>query len=166
MKRVLTLISLSLVLILLVANVSMAAEEQTVTVNPFGLLFGIFNATYEKSLHHQNSFLINGSYLSWEILGDKITAFGVGGGYRQYLGGEDFSGFFGQGTAGVVFASAPGVSTTGANVVGLVGFKWIFNHGFTVEAGAGGQMIFGKLEGYSSWSGFSPALMLSLGYSW
>jgi hypothetical protein len=165
MKKV-SILLLTLVLMLLVANVSMAAGDQTVTVNPFGLLFGIFNGTYEKSLGNQNSFLISGSFYSWELLGDRITGLGVGGGYRMYFGDEDFSGFFGQGTAGVSFVNAPGVSATGFDLGALAGFKWLFNQGFTVEAGAGANILFAKLEGYDTFGGFSPALQLSLGYTW
>ena len=91
---------------------------------------------------------------------------GVGGGYRAYLGEGDFSGFFGQGMAGISFVKAPAVNTTVFNASGLCGFKWIFNHGFTVEAGAGASVIFGELEGYTGFGGFSPTLLLSLGYTW
>lgn len=144
----------------------MAADDQTVTVNPFGLLLGMLNGVYEKSLGNQNSFLVAGNYISYELLGNKISGLGIGGGYRSYLGEEDFSGFFAQGTAGVSFVKAPGVSTTAFDVSALAGFKWIYKHGFTVEAGAGVGMTFGKLEGYAEFGGFSPKLLLSLGYTW
>lgn len=74
--------------------------------------------------------------------------------------------FFGQGTVGINYVTAPEVSTTAFNVGALAGFKWLYNHGFTVEAGAGATMMFGSLEGYASFGGFSPALHLSLGYTW
>lgn len=164
--RKVCILFLALILVLLMANVSMAAGDQTVMVNPLGLLFGIFNGVYEKSLGDQNSFLVSGNYFSWELLGDKLTGLGVGGGYRMYLGDEDFSGFFGQGTAGVSFVKAPEVSSTAFDVGALVGFKWLFNHGFTMEAGAGATMLFGSIEGYDSFGGLSPALQFSLGYTW
>mgnify|MGYP000999248713 CR=1 FL=1 len=91
MKKV-SIILLALILTLLCANLSMAAGDQSVTVNPFGLLFGQLN----------------------------------------------------------------GIS-------GLAGFKWLFDQGFTVEAGAGVNMVFGNVEGYN---GLGPALALSLGYTW
>ena len=165
MKKV-SILLLTLVFILLLANVSMAADDQTVTVNPFGLLFGVFNGVYEKSLGNQNSFLVSGSFLSWELLGDKITGMGAGCGYRAYFGEEDFHGFFGQGTVGVSYVTAPEVSSTAFDVGALVGFKWLYDHGFTVEAGAGAAMVFGELEGYDNFGGFAPALHLSLGYTW
>ena len=165
MKKVLTTISLSLMLLLLVASVSVAAE-QSVTVNPFGLLVGTLNGTYEKSLNNHNSFLIGGTFYSWTLSGDNVTALGASAGYRKYMGDEDFSGFFGQGAAGISFASAPEVSTTVFKVTGLVGYKWLFDQGFTVEAGIGGNYIIGELEGYASFGGFIPSILLSLGYSW
>lgn len=151
--------------ILLTANVSMAAD-QTVTANPLDLLVGALNGAYEKSLGNYNSFLVSGSYYSWTLLSDKITGIGGGVGYRHYLGDEEFNGFFGQGSAGVVFASALGVSTTAFDVGGLAGYKWIFGEGFTLEAGAGASFVLGTLKGYPGFGGFSPTIMLSLGYSW
>lgn len=164
MKKV-SIILLALIVTVLFANISMAAEDKSFTVNPFGLLVGSFNGTYEKSLGNQGSFLVSGSFLSWNISGDNITGIGVGGGYRKYLGDEEFSGFFVQGNGDVAFVKAPEESITAFGVGGLGGFKWIYNNGFTLELGAGGYMMFGTLEGYS-FGGFSPSLALSLGYTW
>ncbi|HBT17887.1 MAG TPA: hypothetical protein DEB05_13145 [Firmicutes bacterium] len=162
MKKV-SIILLALILTLLCANLSMAAGDQSVTVNPFGLLFGQLNGQYEKSLGNQGSFLVNGSYISLSYNEKKITGIGVGGGYRKYLGDEKFSGFFAQGTGNVYFVSIPDDSSTIFGISGLAGFKWLFDQGFTVEAGAGVNMVFGNVEGYN---GLGPALALSLGYTW
>ena len=133
MKKV-SIILLALILTLLCANLSMAAGDQSVTVNPFGLLFGQLNGQYEKSLGNQGSFLVNGSYISLSYNEKKITGIGVGGGYRKYLGDEKFSGFFAQGTGNVYFVSIPDDSSTIFGISGLAGFKWLFDQGFTVEA--------------------------------
>lgn len=165
MKKLLVVL-ITLLLIVLFTNVTMAAQEQTVTVNPFGLLLGTLNAQYERPIGNEASLLVNGSFLSWELLDDRITGIGVGAGYRKYLGDDDFKGLFGQGVASVNFVSAPDISATAFSIEGLAGFKWIYDQGFTVEAGGGARMMFGKLEGYSGFGGFSPILALSLGYTW
>lgn len=64
-----------------------------------------------------------------------------------------------------VSVSAPGTSATGFGLQGLCGFKWVFDMGFTVEAGAGAAFITAKMEGYS-FGGFGPTLRLALGYTW
>ena len=73
------------------------AAEQSVTVNPFGLLVGTLNGTYEKSLNNHNSFLIGGTFYSWTLSGDNVTRWEQVPVIVRYMGDEDFSGFFGQG---------------------------------------------------------------------
>jgi len=158
MKKI-TSILLTLVLILSFASVSMAAD-QTITVNPLGLMGGVLNAQYEKPLGNLNSLLLSAGFVNVGV----VSGFEVGAGYRKYLKGER-SGLFAEGDVSFVSVSAPGTSATGFAIQGLCGFKWVSDKGFTVEAGAGGSYITAKMEGYT-FGGFGPALRLALGYTW
>ena len=159
MKRIATVL-LALVLILSFASVSMAAGDQTITVNPLGILSGVINAQYEKPTGDLSSLLLSGGFVS---IG-SVSGFEVGAGYRKYLG-EERSGLFAEGSVAFVSVSAPGASATGFGVRGLCGFKWIFDKGFTVEAGAGAGFVTAQMEGYS-YGVFTPTLRLALGYTW
>lgn len=159
MKKVSTIL-LALVLILSFASVSMAADDQTITVNPFGLLAGVLNGRYEKSLGNQNSYFISAGLVS---LGG-VSGIEVGGGYRKYLR-EQKSGLFAEGSGQFASVQALGSSATGFGIGGICGFKWIYDSGFTVEAGAGVSFVSAQLEGFR-YGGFGPVLLLSLGYTW
>ncbi len=163
MKKLLVVL-VSLLLVVLFTNVAFAAE-QTVTVNPFGLMFGIINGQYEKPLGNQDSLLVSGSFYSFKVLDLSYTGFGIGGGYRKYFD-EDFEGFFGQGTAEIAFAKAADISGTAFGFTGLAGYKWVFSKGFTTEAGIGAGYTSSNIEGYNAWGGFGLALRLALGYTW
>lgn len=152
----------ALLLVTLFSTVAAAAgEEQSVMVNPLGMLGGALNAQYEKSLGNQSSYLVSGSFLSMA----GATGFGAGAGYRKYLGNESFSALFVQGSAGITMMGVGDVSGTGVNIGGLFGFKWIYDQGFSLEVGAGGSILFIDVEGYSL-GGFWPNLQVALGYSW
>ena len=93
MKRLLVVL-VSLLLVVLFTNVALAVQ-QTVTADLIGLTSGTINAQYEKPLGNKDSLLVSGLISS--------GAFGVGGGYRKYLGDEKFEGLFAQGTGNLVF---------------------------------------------------------------
>jgi|LFRM01.1.fsa_nt_gb hypothetical protein len=148
---------LAMILILSFASVSMAAGDQTITVNPLG---EVLNAQYERPLGDLSSLLISAGFAG----AGNVNQFLIGAGYRKYLG-EERSGLFGEGTIAYASASAPGVSATGFRVQGLCGFKWILDQGFTIEAGVGAGVAMINLAGYSI-GGFGTTYRVGLGYTW
>lgn len=172
-RLVLTLV----VLVVLALSGVAAAATSSVTINPVGFAFGIFNGQYEKMIDERSSFVAGASFLGLNNGYWKIGAFSLDGGQRTYLNGTAPEGFFLEGKGGVEFVSATyddgWSSSSGSGTVftgtASAGYKWIGNGGFTTEIAAGGSAAFGSVRAGSQTApvaGFSPVLAVNFGYSW
>lgn len=163
-------------LVLSLSDAALAAGS-SITINPVGFAFGIFNGQYEQALDERSSLVAGASFLGLNSGYWKISAFGVNGGQRTYLNGTAPEGFFLEGKGGVSFVSATyddgwsSSSGSGTTFTGTAsaGYKWIGNGGFTTEIAAGASAAFGSVRAGSETApvaGFSPVLAVNLGYSW
>lgn len=155
--RKISILLLALILLLSFASVSMAAGDQTITVNPLG---DISNAQYERPLGKQSSILISAGFAS----AGSVNQFLIGAGYRKYLG-EERAGLFSEGIASYMSARAPEISASGFSFQVLGGYKWVLEQGFTIEAGVGVGFAMIELAGYAI-GGFGTTYRVGVGYTW
>lgn len=59
--------------------------QSLIKANPFGLAFGVLNASYENFVSDNASFTLRANFYSRKLGGVRFTGFGAGGGYRFYL---------------------------------------------------------------------------------
>jgi len=173
MKKLSTLL-LAIILIAILSTANTFAQKgikynQSISANPLGLLFGVFNATYEQQIAPKNTFTISGSYFAYY----DWSAGSIGGSYRFYLLQEDvraIQGFSFGPMAQIAFWSWGGPSTYSyeGGTVFYIGaeatYKWVFSGGFMVEPSL--QLRFGvnQLEGLGGFSSYG--LGVNLGYAW
>ncbi len=138
--------------------------NQSISANPIGLAFGLFNATYEKALSPENSF--TAGFMYWGYGG--WSAYGLSGSYRWYLfqdsekmlKGLSFGPMVSLGMWG--YENDTYANSTSVSVGGEISYKWIFD-GFVVEPNA--QISFNVLsiDGLT----YKPfGIGVNLGYAW
>lgn len=79
-----TLFKFAFALVLCLGYTSISAQS-LIKANPFGLAFGVLNASYEKFVSDNTSFTVRANFYSRKLGGVRFTGFGAGGGYRFYL---------------------------------------------------------------------------------
>ena len=167
MKKLLILFVL-VVLIFTVTSVSLA--KSSITLNPFGAIFGFYDGQYELQLGKNAGLILGGRFFNYELsVNDSSASFsGLGGriGARIYPIAE-FNGLFLQGHGGVnTLSITDGVETasgTAFNIEGQAGFKWVSDNGFTFEFGIGEIYTMTEVEGAEN--GFSTDIVLNVGYT-
>jgi hypothetical protein len=127
-------------------------HAQTVSANPFGLLFGWFNAEYERKLTAATTWGVSGSMLD-------VDTFEYGAAnalLRYYPQGAALKGFFLGARTGVHHVSNEDASEDDeATFVGAgfeIGYTWLMgqNQHVAISLGAGANRLFGAdLEGAS-----------------
>ncbi len=172
MKRFLPIVILPCLIVPLLMPVHVCAQyNKSISADPIGLAFGIFNATYENRLGSSNSFTLFGSYFTFS--GGDWVAFGFGGSYRWYLkvgdGNKAIKGLSVGPYASVGFWQWRGSSffntySGGTSVAlgGEIAYKWILN-GFVIEP------IFRLAFNLSKITGLdyqAYGLGVNLGYAW
>ncbi|PHN05016.1 DUF3575 domain-containing protein [Flavilitoribacter nigricans] len=65
------------------------SAQSLIKANPFGLAFGVLNASYEKFVSENASFTLRANFYSRKLAGVRFTGFGAGGGYRFYLSNSE-----------------------------------------------------------------------------
>lgn len=65
------------------------SAQSLIKVNPFGLAFGVLNASYENFVSDNASFTLRANFYSRKFGDYRYTGFGVGGGYRFYLSNNE-----------------------------------------------------------------------------
>ncbi len=150
------------------------AEEgfgSVISVNPFGLLFGIANAEYEK-VWKPNMSLVGQALFSFGSSGRwEWSTFGGGVGIKRYLNPSAPEKLWFGGNASLQYISAEYWGDRGSGVffglMGLAGYKWIFGQ-FTVEPSFGLLISIGSLSiGGRSYpgAGMGAGVGLGLGYA-
>jgi len=177
MKKFVT-VFIALVLVSFLSNttrVEAQSYSKSISANPIGLAFGLFNATFESRIGANNSFTIGGYYFSFAT---NWKAYGFGGSYRWYFDLNDgkrplqglsagpaiLFGFWSYDHPSYdpygVYSNYDGGTTVA--VGGEVAYKWVFG-GFVVEP------IFTLNFAVASVSGltYQPyGLGVNLGYAW
>lgn len=112
--------------------------HQAITTNPFGLIWGMLNASYEQQIAPKNTFTVNATYWSYS---DWWTGISVGGSYRFYLMQEKERAIKGFSFGPLAQLTYWGVDTDYYDYDGGIdisigaeaSYKWIFEGGWTVE---------------------------------
>ena len=136
--------------------------SNAISGDPIGLIFGLFNVTYEFQTGPQNSMTIFGSYFfptGW-------TAIGLGASYRWYIVKEKkkkiIEGFsFGPKAVLSYWGSDVDDGGVGFSIGGEAAYKWIFG-GFSVEPIVNLMIPFVRYYGGGVYAGIG----VNLGYAW
>ncbi|MDX2055504.1 MAG: DUF3575 domain-containing protein [Polyangiaceae bacterium] len=116
-----------------------------VYVNPVGLLFGLIDAEVDVTVSKNMAVVGEGSYWSFDVLGLKTTAWGLGGGVRYFFGDEMYRGWYVSPVLQVAHSTASieddllgefSASATLAGVEATVGHQWHWKP-FTLRLGGG-----------------------------
>ena len=116
-------------------------HQQQITANPFGLIFGWFNAEYERKLSEDWSLGLGGSYLSLDD-DDFGSANGV---FRYYPQGAALTGFYIGPRVGVYRVNEFRREAENSGGAGFeLGYTWLLgaNRNFSVSLGAGATKLF------------------------
>ena len=123
-----------------------APHRQTVSTNPFGLMFEWFNAEYERTLTARPTWGVSGSYLG-------IDGFDYANGnvvFRFYPQGAALHGFFVGSRTGVFRVSDDDEAATLFGAGFEVGYNWLLgsDQNFDVSIGVGAtRLVGGALSG-------------------
>jgi hypothetical protein len=117
-------------------------HNQVLSANPFGLMFGWFNADYERKINESNTWGASASTFSLGGDADYVNAQLA---YRYYPQGAALTGFYIGGRGGVHTVE---VADADGRFFGLgfeVGYDWLFGakRNFSVGVGAGATRLFG-----------------------
>ena len=150
------------------------AQEQAIKVNPLGLAFGNFNATYEKVLNDKSSVLISANY-QYQLLGVDVNSFGLGLGWRYYITNKKKpvpAGFHVTPQIGANFGSVDDFNYNTYVIGAEIGYQWVWDSGFLLDLGIGPGFYFfsGDYEdvGFDTdgSSFIGPIGTLAIGYAW
>lgn len=162
-------------MLLLIPVLCPLTAQSVVKVNPFGLLFGTLNASYEKFVQEDRSFTLRANYYDHNVLGVKFSGFGIGGGYRFYLTENTRPKGLYAGPVANIGRIDPQDETIGNYTLitlgGILGYQLTIGQHFTLEAHLG--PAFGIISGRTLndnvplfGSGVIPIISLfTLGYS-
>jgi hypothetical protein len=123
-------------------------HNQTVSANPFGMLFEWYNGEYERKVSPNSTIGVSASGFALDH-GDADYG-NIAGFYRYYPQRAALSGFYFGGRAGVHRVSAEGDSGVFFGLGFELGYTWLFgaDRHFAVSLGAGATRLFGgDLEG-------------------
>ena len=185
-------------LVIAAMSVSAASAQwgmNSVTINPFGTLFGrLLEANI--SVTPDLSIPFGGSFLSYDDGDDSFSFTKIGAGVRYYFKGEAIRGWYVGGlvdlymvkaeqtalaVSGFSFVEVKGEATaTSIGFGGLIGYQSIWGNGVTLDTGFGLQQLSspdidvdlkssdGTISSSSSIDGLSimiPIIQLSIGYA-
>ena len=126
------------------------AATVAIVVNPIALLFNMFNVDVGFAVADKTSANIGFNYWSFEVLGVKNTAWGLGVGAQYFFYRDRFEGAFVY--PALEYASSR-VSVGNVEITGslfgpsaIVGYQWNW-HPFTLRVGGGGRYYFGTIAG-------------------
>ena len=144
------------------------SHNHVIKANPIALAFGNFNVTYEKVISPSSSLLFSGSYM-YKLLGEDITAAGVGAGYRYYITNKKLdvpAGFHVTPQAALAFGKTDASSITTLSIGAEIGYQWVMKSGFAIDLGIGPNyaLITGD-NTLKNTSGVIPSLTLAIGYA-
>ena len=170
MKKVLLVV---LITLYAMSNVKAQEAKGVIKVNPVGFVFGIFNATYEKTLNEKNSLAIGASFFNWSNL--HISGIGGSVEYRFYFSNNseaphgmfaapllslsslsyDYQDVNNKKTKESAFSIGGGVKA---------GHQWVWDSGIALDLYFGYGYRSASFEHYN-YSGGYPILGLAIGYA-
>ncbi len=165
-----------LLLVCFLGFTSMAsAQDNIIKVQPLGLAFGTLNATYERVLNDQSSFLASAS-ARFSLFGVDVTLIGVGAGWRYYLTNKRTDvpkGLYVNPQVGFSFGSVNegdlDNSFTTFGIGAEIGYQWVWDSGVVLDLGIGPNytVISGQVDdvGFDNTSGILPSMTVALGYA-
>ena len=125
-------------------------HNQTVSANPFGLLFEWYNGEYERKLSGRST--VGASASGFALDEGDAHYFNVATFYRFYPQRAALSGFYIGGRGGVHHVSSEGESGVFFGLGFEIGYTWLLgaDRRFAVSLGAGATRLFGNdLDGAS-----------------
>ncbi|WP_103068248.1 DUF3575 domain-containing protein [Aquimarina sediminis] len=144
------------------------SQSNIIKANPLGIVFGIANAGYEKTINNNQSITISGTYFKESIdEGDgDVNGFGADAKYNFYFSSSTEApvGFHVGPGIGVLFLSDDKDDATVVSFNALAGYQWVLWQSFAID-------IFAQYD-YITDSNFSGVdssyigIGLSLGYAW
>ncbi len=148
-----------------------------IKVNPLGMAFGVFNATYEKPMSESSSLTVGASFFSWK----NLNISGIGGrlGYRLYFSNSSTApeglfvspvldlnsysyDYYTYNDDGSTKIEKQSVFSVGGGVQG--GYQWVWDSGVALDLFFGYGYRAAKFENYD-YSGGYPMLGLAVGYA-
>lgn len=179
-----------LVILLSFISAGFSAEKNLLTTDAFSLLFGVLNASYEMLLNEKTSVSVGlgGSTISTDDW--KISVIGIKGGYYIYPSKTALKGFFVGPAIGFSIVSAEytyneitgtwpywkiqektdKASNVLVSISGELGYRWIWESGFSLGLGIGAGFYLGSIEiaGEKAPYGGTGLTRLSvdIGYAW
>ena len=155
---------LVLVLVLvLILSVGAFGFQSVVSTNPLGLAQRVINVSYERVLSPKLSIVLDPRFMFGEA-----TGVGFIGEIRSYFSGTAPEGFFIGGSGILASVSAGAVSGRAYGFGGDIGYKWISQNGFAIEAGLGLKFLSATasyLWYYATESGIVATYLFGLGYA-
>jgi hypothetical protein len=130
-------------------------RDSDITVNPLGLVFGLGNATYERALSRENSWLVGANFGSYGVTDNRLTILGAMGAYRWWFNGRKaLSGWYAGPEVKIETVTwAFGVDNSNYNATasffgggGQGGYQWVFRNGFTLNLGLNLDFMAGSLS--------------------
>lgn len=128
----------------LASSVESEGPKNTITANPFLLLFGAFNFEYERAVSPRLSWYVAPSYWSYSVSAGSgeasSSAYGLGGGLRYFLTGTAPEGFFVSPGVSLAYATTDfgtGADAFGYDISAVGGYTWIFGGVFDLSLGLG-----------------------------
>lgn len=160
-----TLVLFSTLLLLVVLTLTVSAYDKCVAVNALSLTYGSIGATYET--RHNDTFSL--------VLGARVSSYGLSranftglAGVRYYKDSTNMDGIYleGKGFAGITVYGVGSSATfmIGPGVSG--GYKYVFDKGYTIDAGLGLGIPFYINTTSGFWVGVDFEPRIALGYSW
>jgi hypothetical protein len=128
-----------------------------VSVNPLGILLGVYIAEFDYGLDDRTSLNVNGSYFDFELLGVETTAWGLGVGVQYFPqeiadSGPLYQGFYIYPSLQYarVTVSEPFLNTqvSGSSIApqAVAGWQWDWRP-WSVRLGGGAAYWFGDVSG-------------------
>jgi len=145
--------------------------DKAIKIGPLGFLFGSYNATFEKKLKENASFVVGGRFSNLSLLDTDFTNIALNAQYRLYFK-EAIAGPYLAPNLGAGFNSGSLSNGDSDNFTNLrlgvnVGWQWITGGGFVVDLGIGAayRAGFGDSINSDDFSGVAPAFQVQIGYA-
>lgn len=138
-------------------------KQNVITTNPLGLVQGVIDLSYERVLSPGWSIVIDPRFMFGEASGIGVIA-----GIRRYISPTAPKGFFIGGSGVLASVSVGLVSGRAYGFGGDIGYKWILQNGFAIEAGLGLKFVSTTVSflWYSyTGSGIVATYLFGLGYA-
>jgi hypothetical protein len=169
MKKLVVLMAAAAVL---ACSVGASAQTKTnmLSTNPLGIVFGIFNLEYQKSVGEKSALGISAVY--WKPPLIELSFIGGNISFNLYSKSA-FHGFFVKPLVSIGYTSWKFIDITLAEVDNSAvtfgfgadaGYRWLWKSGFSIGLGGGIRYTLGSYSGID-FGGIGPSLLFDLGWA-